>query len=110
MILIKLERKTETKTDLIKSALKTYCQIKDIKLSEAEYTGLSFFIAYGLEKGKDMILETNIISRASYENFLSKMRKYKFIKRIKDEHFTDELVEEFKQFNTTGIAFLLKIV
>lgn len=110
MILIKLERKTKTKTDLIKSALKTYCQIKEIKLSEAEYTGLSFFIAYGLIEGKEMILNTGIISHASYENFLSKLRKCKFIKRIKDEQFTDELVDEFKQFNSDGIAFLIKMI
>lgn len=109
MILVKLNKETKNKTDLVRNVLRIYCFVNSIKLSEAELTVLSFFIVYGLgESTKDMILKAEIIGKSSYQNVLSRLRKNGFITHKKAEQNTDELKEEFKQLNSDSIALMIR--
>lgn len=104
--LIKLNKKTNNKSDLLKSFLYIYCYMEDKKLSNSELTVLSYFILYGLKDDTvDLIFNSKITNPPAFKNIMSKLRKYGFITRVNK---TDHLNEEFKLSVEGTIAMLLK--
>ena len=89
MKVLRMRRKTESKTQVAQLLLTVYCAMSDIKLNETEKTVMAYFMVYGFKKStKELILRSMILrSYNSLENTLTKLRKVGLV--IKDnEGFT----------------------
>jgi hypothetical protein len=105
--LIKLSKKENNKSDLIKSFLYVYCYMNNISLSDTEFTILSYYILYGLkDETIELIFNSKITNESTFKNIMSKLRKNNFINRVNK---TDFLNDKFKLTTDGTIAMLLKL-
>lgn len=84
MQVLKLKKKTSNKIDMIRTVLRLYCYLSEIKITNTELMVMSYFINYGVKKStKKLILSSEILrSINSLENTVTKLRKLGFL--IKD--------------------------
>lgn len=106
--LIRLSKKAQSKTEMLKDVLFLYCFTKDIKLSDTILTSMALFIQYGLNDNTiNMIINSKIVSPDSMKNVLSALRKNGFIKRVNKD---DYIAEEFAALKAEKVmALILKI-
>lgn len=86
MQVLRLKRKTNSKTELAELALTVYCLLSKIKINKTELTVLSYFMVYGFKKStKDLILKSMILkSYNSLENTLTRLRKMGLVVKDKE--------------------------
>lgn len=108
--LIKLQRKTSTKLEMVKKIVSIYTIMKDIKLSDTDITVLSYFIIYGInEKTKKLIVDSKLLNADSIKNTMSKLRAFDLIKKSEFRRKEDYLNEAFNFPLENIIGLMIKI-
>lgn len=90
--LIKIEKKTSGKVEQAKVLISIYCQLFNIKLSKSDLTVLAYFMVYKLtSETEKLILKAKILANeGSLRNVMSKLRKFKLIKKVNKEDVLNE--------------------
>lgn len=108
--LIKLQRKTINKLEMIKKIVSIFCLLKDIKLSDTDITVLSYFILYGInEKTKKLIVDSKLLNHDSIKNTMSKLRSFDLIKKSEFRRKEDYLNEAFNFPLDNVVGLMIKI-
>lgn len=108
--LIKIQRKTNNKLDMIKKIVSVYCLLSDIKLSETDVTVLSYFILYGInERTKKLIVDSKLLNHDSIKNTMSKLRANNLIKKSEYRRKEDYLNPVFNFPLQDIVGLMIKI-
>jgi hypothetical protein len=112
MKLIKIEKKTNGKTEQIKLVLSILCLINGIHLSDTELSVLSYYMVYKIsEKTDDLLINSKVVKDISaLRNIRTKLKRMGFLKRTKELYKSYELAMS-KDFNLEDnqISLAIKI-
>lgn len=110
MQVLRLRNKTESKVELAKLVLTTYCLFSKVKVSPTELEVLSYFAVYGFKKGtKELILRSKILnSPNSLENTITRLRKAGLVVYNRDKLPTLRKEINFLIENKMGIIIQLE--
>lgn len=88
MQLLKLTRKTSSKSEMAQAVLKVYTQVKGVKLSKSQEQVMSYLMVYGISKDtKDLIIKSGILKSVdSVANALTQLKKKGLLTREYDSH------------------------
>lgn len=80
---IKIEKKTEGKTEQIKLVLSILCLINGIKVSDTDLKVLSYYMVYKIsEKTDDLLINSKVVKDMSaLRNVKTKLKRLGFLKR-----------------------------
>lgn len=112
MKVIKIEKKTNGKTQHLELVISILCLLNGIHLSKTELTVLSFYVVYKINSKTDNLLISSHIVKdiASLRNIKAKLKKLGFLKRTSELYKSYE-VNLSKDFNIddNDIRMLIKI-
>jgi len=107
---MKIEKKTNGKTEQLKLVISILCLINEVHLSETELNVLSYYMAYKIsEKTDNLLISSKIVKDVpSLRNIKTKLRRLGFLKRTKELYKSYELTLS-KDFNIEENKFNLLI-
>lgn len=110
---LKIEKKTDSKTQQIKLVLSIICLLNNITLSETDYISLAFFIQYKMShKTDDLIIKSGVVKNMDVlRNVKTRLCKKGFLKRDPKEYKTYDLNMSAGEFNweDNDIRLIIKL-
>lgn len=111
MKVLKIEKKTKTKTEQIKLFLSILCTLNNIVLSDTDKLILAYFIQYRIShKTDELILASGIVKDIGMlRNVKYRLCKKGFLKRDAKEYKTYELNGADMNFEDNDLRMLIKL-
>lgn len=106
---LKITKKTSSKVEQIKTIIKVFCLLSDIKLSDTEVTTFAYFIVYGIsQKTNELIIQSKILkSLSSLKNTMSKFRKTGLL--LKNDREEDIVTSQINVQPSETVGVFIKI-
>jgi hypothetical protein len=111
MKVLKIDKKTKTKTEQIKMFLSILCTLNNIALSDTQLSILAYFIQYGISHKTDgLIIASGIVPDIGVlRNMKYRLCKKGFLKRDPKEYKTYELNGADMNFEDHDLRLIIKL-
>lgn len=112
MKLIKIDKKTNGKTEQLKLVISILCTVNGMHLSDTELSVLAYYLTYKInEKTDNLLISSKIVKDVpSLRNIKTKLRKLGFLKRTKELYKSYELnISKSFGLEDNQISLLIKI-